>query len=141
VADIRILVTGGRDYTDRKTVTRVLTHLADIYLIAAPKDIVLVHGDCKRYKDDGSFDPDRSADQLAEQEARKLGWHTEPHPAKWKQYGAGAGPIRNQAMVRLGAHYAVVFPGGEGTKQCRRLAANAHIPVIPVIDVSEARHG
>lgn len=132
MADLRILVTGGRDYADRDAVARALTHLANVYLIAAPGQIVLVHGDCKRYKDDGSFDPDRSADQLAKQEAEKLGWCTEPHPAKWKQYGAGAGPIRNQAMVRLGANYAVVFPGGEGTKNCRRLALAAGIPVIDI---------
>jgi len=139
VAEIRVLVTGGRDYTDRAAVARALGHLGANYIFGAlPEEVVLVHGDCKRYKDDGSFDPDRSADQLAKQEAEKLGWRTEPHPAKWKQYGDSAGPIRNQAMVRLGAHYLVAFHGGEGTKHCRRLAINARIPVI---DVKEPRHG
>jgi len=139
VAEIRILVTGGRDYTDRAAVTRALAYLAATRIIGfRPEEIVLVHGGCRRTKPDGSFDPDRSADQLAEQEARKLGWRTEPHPAKWKQHGDSAGPIRNQAMVRLGAHYLVAFHGGEGTKHCRRLAINARIPVI---DVKEPRHG
>jgi hypothetical protein len=133
------LVTGGRDYTDRATVARFLAHLADNYIFGvAPEEIVLVHGDCKRYKADGSFDPDRSADQLAAQEAADLGWQTEPHPADWDLYGDAAGPIRNKHMVSLGAHYLIAFPGGEGTKNCRRLALAAHIPVI---DIPEARHG
>lgn len=133
MAEIRVLVTGGRDYTDRDTVTRYLRHLNDLYIHGvAPEEIVLVHGDCKRYKEDGSFDPDRSADQLADQEARKLGWRTEPHEAKWKQYGAAAGPVRNKHMVSLGAGYFIAFPGGSGTAHCRRLALAARIPVIDV---------
>lgn len=135
---IRVLVTGGRDYTDRAAVTRALRHLGANFIFGGlPEEIVLVHGDCKRYKDDGSFDPDRSADQLAKQEAEKLGWRTEPHEAKWKQYGDAAGPIRNKEMVSLGAHYCLAFAGGSGTAHCRRLALNARIPVI---DVKETAH-
>jgi hypothetical protein len=136
---IRVLVTGGRDYTDRDTVARALAHLGDNYIFGVqPEQIVLVHGDCKRFKVDGSVDLDRSADQLAAQEAADLGWQTDPHPAKWELYGDSAGPIRNKEMVARGAHYALVFPGGEGTKNCRRLALAAGIPVI---DIPEARHG
>jgi hypothetical protein len=142
VADalIRVLVTGGRDFTDRDTVARVLAHLQDVYIIGVePEQIVLVHGDCKRFKPDGSFDPDRSLDQLAAQEAGALGWQTEPHAAQWDLYGPkAAGPIRNKEMVALGAHYCLAFPGNEGTKNCRRLAKAAGIPVI---DIPEARHG
>lgn len=137
---IRVLVTGGRDYTDRDTVARVLAHLQDLYIHGVePEDIVLVHGDCKRYLEDGSIDLDRSADQLAAQEAADLGWQTEPHEAKWDLYGPkAAGPIRNKEMVALGANYCIAFPGNEGTKNCRRLAKAAGIPVI---DIPEARHG
>lgn len=137
---IRVLVTGGRDYTDRDTVARVLAHLQDFYIFGVePEEIVLVHGDCKRYKADGSIDLDRSADQLAAQEASDLGWQTEPHEAKWDLYGPkAAGPIRNKEMVALGANYLVAFPGNEGTKNCKRLAKAAGIPVI---DIPEARHG
>jgi hypothetical protein len=138
VAEIRILVTGGRDYTDRAAVARALRHLGEHYIHGArPDEIVLVHGDCKRFKDDGTFDPDRSADQLADQEARKLGWRTEPHPADWKQHGDSAGPLRNKVMVILGAHYLIAFPGGDGTRNCRRLALHSHIPVIDVPEGSQ----
>lgn len=136
---IRVLVTGGRDYTDRDTVARVLAHLQDFYIFGVePEEIVLVHGDCKRFRDDKTFDPDRSLDQLAAQEAADLGWQTEPHPADWSLYGANAGPIRNKHMVSLGANYLIAFPGGEGTANCRRLAKAAGIPVI---DIPEARRG
>jgi hypothetical protein len=134
---IRVLVTGGRDYTDRAAVTRALNHLGAHFIFGVkPEEIVLVHGDCKRRKRDGSFDPDRSADQLAAQEAADLGWDTEPHPVDWDKIPPSkwseAGRSRNKKMVDLGAHYLIAFPGGSGTKHCRRLALAAHIPVIDV---------
>jgi hypothetical protein len=136
VSDIRILVTGGRNYTDRTAVARALRHLAEHYVFGAkPEEFVLVHGDCKRFKEDGSFDPDRSADQLAEQEARKLGWRAEPHEVKREDYdrhGKRAPILRNQRMVILGASYCIAFPGGSGTAHCRRAALAARIPVIDV---------
>lgn len=140
---IRVLVTGGRDYTDRETVAKTLWHLGENYIFGVePEQIVLVHGDCKRRKPDGSFDPDRSADQLAAQEASDLGWATEPHPVDWdsipRSKWSEAGRGRNAEMVRLGAHYCVVFPGGSGTAHCRRLALAARIPII---DVKESRRG
>lgn len=138
--ELRVLVTGGRDYADRATIRRTLKHLADCYIHGfAPGEVVLVHGDCKRYKPDGTFDPDRSADALAAQEAEKLGWSVKPYPADWKRYGNAAGPIRNQEMVKDGAHYCLVFPGGDGTRHCRRLALNAHITVIDIKE--ESRRG
>jgi hypothetical protein len=126
VADIRILVTGGRTYSDRKAVARALRHLADNYVFGAkPAEFVLVHGN------------GTGADKLAAYEAEQLGWRTEAHPADWGLHRDAAGPIRNKHMVSLGAHYCLVFPGGKGTKNCRRLALTAHIPVI---DVPEGGH-
>jgi len=121
VADIRVIVTGGRDYTDRAAVARALRHLAALYIHGAlPEEITLVHGGAP------------GADRLAAEEAGKLGWTVEPHPADWDTHGTAAGPIRNKEMVSLGAHYLVAFAGGTGTKNCRRLALNAHIPVIDI---------
>lgn len=121
MADIRILVTGGRNYTDRTAVARALQHLADNYVFGAkPAEFVLVHGGAT------------GADQLAADEAQRLGWRTEAHPADWDTYGKAAGPRRNTDMVRLGANYLVAFPGGHGTAHCRRIALTAGIPVIDV---------
>lgn len=118
---IRVLVTGGRDYTDRAAVARALSHLGAHFIFGVkPEQIVLVHGAAT------------GADTLAAEEAVKLGWGVEAHPADWDTHGNAAGPIRNKEMVLLGAHYCVVFPGGSGTAHCRRLALAAHIPVIDV---------
>jgi hypothetical protein len=126
VAEIRILVTGGRDYTDRAAVARTLKHFEHFIFGVEPEEIVLVHGACT------------GADTLAAEEAVKLGWRTEAHPADWDTHGNAAGPIRNKHMVSLGAHYCVAFAGASGTAHCRRLALAAHIPVI---DVKEAARG
>lgn len=126
MAELRVLVTGGRDYTDRATIRRTLEYLADCYIHGfAPGEVVLVHGDAP------------GADTLAAEEAAALGWRTEAHPADWEMHGRAAGPIRNQHMVSLGAHYCLAFPGGTGTRHCRRLALNSHITVI---DIPETRH-
>jgi len=126
MTQIRVLVTGGRDYTDRATVARTLKHLFELYVHGArPEEIVLVHGDCT------------GTDTLAAEEAGVLGWRTESHPADWAKHGNAAGPIRNKEMVALGAHYCVVFPGGTGTRNCRRLALNAHIPVIDITEEAQ----
>jgi hypothetical protein len=112
MAEIRILVTGGGS-TLRDRVTRTLQRFDALHLIGfQPEEIVLVHGDAA------------GADRLAAEEAAKLGWRTEAHTG-WKQRAAGAA-------------YCLVFPGGSGTARCRRLADNAHIPII---DVKEPRHG
>lgn len=124
--ELRVLVTGGRDYADRATIRRTLTYLAEAYIHGfEPGEVVLVHGDAP------------GADTLAAEEAAALGWRTEAHPADWETHGRAAGPIRNKEMVAAGAHYCLVFPGGDGTRHCRRLALNAHITVI---DIPEARH-
>ena len=127
VPELRVLVTGGRDYADRATIRRTLEYLAEAYIHGfRPEEIVLVHGDAP------------GADTLAAEEAAALGWSVEAHPADWETHGRAAGPIRNKHMVSLGAHYCLVFPGGDGTRHCRRLALNSHITVI---DIPEARRG
>jgi hypothetical protein len=124
VADIRILVTGGRTYTDRTAVARALRHIGEHYVFGAkPDEIVLVHGDAT------------GADRLAAEEATALGWRTEAHPVHAEDYdrhGKRAPILRNQRMVILGANYCIAFPGGSGTAHCRRAALAAHIPVIDV---------
>ena len=51
--------------------------------------------------------------------------------ADWSQ-GKSAGPRRNKRMVDTRPDIAVVFPGGAGTKDCRRQAEIAGIPVYEV---------
>ena len=108
----RVIVCGGRDYTDRVTVARVLGVFSGNY--------VLVHGSA------------RGADDLAAQVWLEWRGRTEPHPADWEAHGKVAGFIRNEEMAKLGADVCVAFPGGRGTEDMVRRAKNYGIPVVRV---------
>lgn len=56
-------------------------------------------------------------------------------PAKWKQHGCSAGPIRNRSMLNLFGlvpEICVAFPGGDGTADMKAAAAKAGIAVREV---------
>lgn len=97
-----VIVTGGRYYSDRMHVYRVLDRLH----AEEPIDIV-VHGAC----------PFGGADLFAEEWARHREVSYLGLPAKFKAYGGRAGPYRNEDMVRNHAYGGrlVAFPGGNGT--------------------------
>lgn len=133
----RILVTGSRDLTNRTLVEMGLEMAVSLLGEHQASDIVLVHGDCKRYLPDGSVDLDRSADQLAAQSALRFGWQVEPHgvtDAEYRQHGDWIFGQRNQEMVDLGADICVVYPGGNGTADCSRRAHQAGIKRIVLED-------
>lgn len=121
MAPYRVLVTGSRSWTDVTAVDRELGALAR-RIVQEGRDIVLVHGAAK------------GLDMLAAEEARHRGWTVEPHPAEWDRLGSGAGPIRNQEMVDLGADLCLAFPTAKsvGTWDCVRRANAAGIRVIVV---------
>ena len=111
---MRIIVTGGRDYKDEATVTRVLT--------AINRDAELVHGHCPT-----------GADKLADDLWAWYGyWVPERHPADWNLFGKAAGPLRNGEMADLGADICIAFPGGHGTEDMVSKAKHAGIPVLRV---------
>jgi hypothetical protein len=112
-----VLVTGGRDYWDRRAVTYWLGW-ADGYL--HPETPVLVHGDA------------RGADRLAAQvAATDLRWRTVAVPADWKAHGRGAGLRRNQRMLdQYPVRFCLAFPGGNGTADMVRRCERAGVPVI-----------
>ena len=74
-------------------------------------------------------------DTLAGIVATDLGMTVEVHEADWKRYKSGAGGVRNQEMVDLGARLCLAFPLGHkssGTFDCVLRAENAGIPVLIV---------
>ena len=113
----RILVTGSRDWTDRELLER---HLL---LQSAGKGTVLVHGACPT-----------GADRLADEITYSWPWTVERHPAEWYMHGKAAGPLRNQAMVDLGADVCIAFllPGSRGTVDCAARAEAAGIRTLRV---------
>lgn len=108
---MRILVCGGRDYENADVIGRTMA------MVASGRDHVLVHGGA------------RGADTVAARIAEVRGWEIEEHPARWREYGPAAGPMRNQQMVDGGADVVLAFPGGRGTEDLVRRATAAGLTV------------
>jgi hypothetical protein len=107
---MRVIITGGRDYTDEQVVRNVINSL--------PASTTVIHGDAP------------GADTLAATAAIQAGLTVEAWPADWRTHGRGAGPRRNQAMLDAGADAVWAFPGGRGTADMVRRAREAGVPVF-----------
>jgi hypothetical protein len=108
---VRILVCGGRNYSDYLTLSSALDQYRNI------DGLHIIHGAA------------RGADTLAWRYAVKnnLGWSS--FPADWK-LGPRAGPLRNQQMLDEGRPDVVLaFPGGRGTADMVSRAQKAGIKV------------
>jgi len=112
---VRVLVCGGRDYTDSTFVTFVLE------AIHAKKAITLVIHGCAS-----------GADTFAEQWAsQKDGCTAYGVPADWKKHGSRAGPVRNRLMLEYGKPELVIaFEGGAGTRDMTSAATAAEVRVL-----------
>lgn len=130
---MRILITGSRDFPDYNTVMRGLSVAIEDLSVIDPndRDIIIVHGAAT------------GADTMAGDFVRHaraflsgIGYtiREERHPAEWDKFGKAAGPIRNQAMVDLGADICVAFfkvgALNKGTKHCSGAAKKAGIRVL-----------
>lgn len=109
---MRVIVCGGRTYSDRETFAMAL----DAFHRDRPFTLVL-HGGAN------------GADSLAHQWAANRKIPTTIFPADWKTYGKSAGPIRNQKMADHGADLCIAFHGGAGTADMVKRAKKARIPV------------
>lgn len=113
---MRVLVCGGRDYSD----------VSELYSVmdALPRDgLVIINGGA------------RGADRIAHNWAQDRGVETIVFPADWKRYGRSAGPLRNQRMLDEGKPDCVMaFRGGRGTADMVRRAKAAGVPVSKVED-------
>lgn len=109
---MKILVCGGRNYTDNVKVHSILNE----YLISC-----IIHGAA------------RGADTLAGKYAYFHNIPTEVYPAEWDKYGKSAGYIRNKQMLDKGKPDLVIaFPGGRGTNMMCDLAEKAGVLVLKV---------
>ena len=112
---MRVLVTGGRDFSNRELLFETLDRLH-----AAHGFTALIHGDAN------------GADRLAGEWGAVRGVTVEAHPADWKKHGRSAGPIRNQKMLEEKPDLVVAFPGGRGTADMVRRAKQAGLEVVMV---------
>ena len=108
----RIIVAGGRDFTDYALLSETLDVILERYTL---HEVQIVSGCC------------RGADALGEQYATVHGIPIKRFPADWLAYGKAAGPIRNRKMAEYAAEgdgMLVAFWDGKsrGTASMIRLA-------------------
>lgn len=113
---MRVLVCGGRDFSDKTTVWGWMQALHLKLGVS-----VVIHGDAS------------GADRLAASWARQEGVPVIAYPAAWQTHGRAAGPIRNQQMLDFGKPDLVIaFPGGRGTADMVGRARKAGIKVVEI---------
>lgn len=106
-----ILVTGGRAYSDKNHIYKVLDSIRPIDL--------LVHGGAT------------GADSLAGKWAEDREISCARNPAKWIMLGKSAGHFRNAWMLdKFEPNLVVAFPGRRGTTGCVEAAKKRGIEVI-----------
>lgn len=114
-----VLVCGDRNWNDRERIARALSKL--------PNDTTIIHGAC------------RGADEIAGEEAKKLGFKVREFPADWSQ-GRAAGPIRNRLMLtelqNVGNGFVLAFHSNiaesKGTADTVREAKRRGIKVLVI---------
>lgn len=112
-----VVVTGGRNYSDRPLVRDVIDHLPDGTLV--------INGGAP------------GADELCVEAAKSRGlpYMTMPY---FKHLGSAGGPVRNWKMLdvlRALREYGytvqvIAFPGGRGTANCVEQARGYGLPVV-----------
>lgn len=114
----RILVCGGRDYTNKELVYKVLNAARLAHNIEC-----IISGMAK------------GADTLGAMWAIENNIKLLKFPANWNKYQNRAGPIRNQQMLDEGKpNLVLAFSGGVGTKDMKKRAKNANVVVLSIRD-------
>ncbi|HKS72677.1 MAG TPA: SLOG family protein [Terriglobales bacterium] len=117
---MRVLVCGGRDFSDRDLMARTLAPYRPSPITAVSEHKIIQGGAI-------------GADTLAREWAEVYGVPYREFPADWNKHGRAAGPIRNQRMIDEGKPDLVIaFPGGRGTADMISRAEKAGIRVMRV---------
>lgn len=102
MTDLRILITGSRNWTDRdKLEVELIDYVSDVMAFKQLTSVTVVDGAAKE-----------GADAMAHAWAAYMRYQTERHPADWRpggKYDSRAGFKRNQKMVDLGADICFAF--------------------------------
>lgn len=113
VWEVKVLVTGGRDYQCQDTVDRTLNAIHD----KSPIEL-LINGGAK------------GADTLCQHWAKLAGVRIHTQMAEWAKHGKAAGPMRNVAMLTMKPDLLVAFPGGKGTEHMVKTATSLGMKVV-----------
>ncbi len=117
----KILICGGRDYTDYDTFALLMEEVA----YHLPKPITVISGGA------------RGADSLAIRWAKDYGHKLEVYMADWDRHKKAAGILRNIQMLKEGQPDLVVaFPGGRGTAHMVSISEKAGVKVAKLLDTN-----
>lgn len=120
---MRVLVCGGREYTDVARLWRVLDNID-----AETRISCVIDG-----ASDDVTGPYVGADYWGHQWALARGKSTIRQHAKWSELGRAAGPIRNYEMISLyKPDLCVAAPGGHGTADMLGKCERAGVEVFQV---------
>ncbi len=109
---MKVIVTGGRDYSDKERVFSILDHF---------NPEIIIHGDCS------------GADHYAKEWA-KINKKKEIKYPYLSQYGKAGGPIRNKQMCSEHTDAVLIaFPGGKGTANCKNEAKTLGLKIFEVV--------
>lgn len=109
----KVLVCGGRHFTDTFKVFEVLDRIMNEY----EDTVFVIQGGAT------------GADQRAKEWAELRGMPCAEVKALWKFYDKSAGPRRNEWMLALGPDLVVAFPGNAGTRNMISKAEEHGYPV------------
>ena len=113
---MRVLIFGGRDFTDSEALYKYLDKFHRENLITT-----VIEGDA------------RGADRMAGYWARKNKINLLIFKADWDKYGKAAGFIRNKQMRDEGKpDVGIACPGGVGTEMMKKLLSEKGIPVYDI---------
>ena len=114
---MKLLVCGGRNFTDRAKTYEVLDdYLSTTKSMNQPLEIC--HGNA------------RGADTIAGEWAKERGVKCTVFPANWGEHGKAAGPIRNAQMLEVfQPDIVIAFAGGKGTLDMIKRTLKARILV------------
>lgn len=113
---MRILICGSRTWADWATIYAMMMRIPKPWAYHT-----IIQGDAT------------GADRIAKRLAESHGFGLESYPAKWKQYGNAAGPIRNSEMLTRNPDevWAFRMPGkSTGTDDMCKKARTARVPVV-----------
>ena len=97
---LRVIVAGGRDFTNINVMATVLNNLQDIDHVIEIEKLILICGMA------------RGADLTAYKLFKEAGLPVEEYPADWDQHGKQAGYIRNTQMAGV-ADMLIAFWDGQ----------------------------
>ncbi len=114
---MKILVCGGRDYSDQDKFISVIDKIVEKF---GKDDIEFISG--------GADGADTMIIEYCQ--FHKIDYTVKF--AKWNKYKKSAGPVRNKVMLDLNPDLVIAFPGGNGTKNMIEISKKKNVKVYEV---------